>query len=117
MRLVPRGERVPVAPNDDPGPYGSLADIPGHRPLVGVRIRVGPTAYPSCWLTSVLVFECQTHAGAHRYARRAIVCRESLLTRSLVLGKLTTALRTLTSTTVIIIIIITVVVVMVVVVI
>jgi len=36
MRRVPRGERVPVAPNDDPGPYGSLADIPGHRPLVGV---------------------------------------------------------------------------------
>lgn len=27
MRLVPRGDLVPVAPNDDPGPYGSLADM------------------------------------------------------------------------------------------
>lgn len=108
---------MPVAPNDDPGPYGSLADIPGHRPLVGVCIRVGPTAYPSFELTSVPVVDCQTHAGAHRYARRAIMCRERPLARSLVLGKLTTAQRTLTSTTVIIIIIIIVVVVVVVVVI
>jgi len=53
--------------------------------------------------------DSQKHAGAHRYALRAIVCRE----RPLALGKLT-ALRTLTSTTVEIIIIITVVVVVVV---